>query len=62
MNNEEIAKKVASSCYKSKDDSSELFAIQLFIEEVCLPRGMNRYTKDDIERLVLQKLRVNKSD
>jgi hypothetical protein len=55
MNIEKMAKLIASFCYKSKEsDNDPEFAAQIFIENLVLPKEVDSYTEDKMEKYILQ--------
>ena len=56
MNNQEIAKKVTNIVFKPKEEESDLFAVQLFVEKVILPNNINTYTKGELEIRIINYL------
>jgi len=56
MNNQEIAKKVTNIVFKPKEEESDLFAIQLFVEKVILPEGIDTYVKRELESRIINYL------
>lgn len=53
MDNRQIAEKLARVCFKPKDGTSDLFAFQLFIETLVLPKNCLSYSKEDLEGWIL---------
>jgi hypothetical protein len=56
MDNQEIAKRVTNMIFKPKEEESDLFAVQLFVEKVVLPNNVNTYTKNELESRIINYL------
>ena len=55
MNNEKVAKLLARKVYASTSTEGD-FALQLFVEEICVPKEMTGYTEDQMEDCILLEL------
>jgi hypothetical protein len=53
MENKEIAKRISEMVWKNYEDN-DIFAVQLFVEKICLPEGVQSYTQEDLEEYILK--------
>lgn len=58
ITNEEIAERVARVVYKSKEEKSDDFAVQLMVEKLLIPVEIKSYSKKEVKQWILDVLNV----
>ena len=59
--NKDIAKSIAAKIYKSSHNKSDIFTLQLFIENLVLPENCRVYDEDELSEHIINFMEKNQT-